>query len=311
MQNVMAAANRGDVITAMGALGAGFVAEFKSKDHGNAWIVKHAENIWAAVEFVFRCRSHHFKTTGGEDAKYANLYTRFLTACFEGTFELPSLISWFSITHTAPHVFKVTALVVCTAKFVAFNKIAPAAVTKFSGSPTGVARITTTVAAMNTLAGEVWFKEFMKFYGKDVEFLQAAADIVMNSKFEYHQGASLYGLKRKTNVEIKNKTYSISEVTSKTINVAAAGQGLIMALTSAVSGNLISGFSLSNAKALEKASKDAPMVTIRVKLIIEASLSEISDASTALAALKSAFPAIDTVVAAKPAEATTTVVSID
>lgn len=272
--------------------GATFAAELASDDHGAKWVTSHAENLWAAVECVVRTRSHHMKTTGREAASYEDLYNRIMTAAYEGNFTLPAGTSWLSIARTAIHCFLIESLPIMTSKFIAYNKVAASTVMRLSGGPCGCAQVTTAAAALDTMSSEVWFETFKSAYGTDVAIALAAKDIILNDKYSYHIAAPLYGMTRKTAVTIDGNIYQIGEIVSKIQSVAAACQGLINAMKDARIEGLITNFALSNARALEKSAASAPLLAIRVKMVVEASIDAISDAKDLNEAIKAAFPKI-------------------
>jgi len=272
--------------------GAEFLSAISSNQHGSKWVTRHAENLWAAVECVMRTRSHHMKTTGREAASYEDLYNRIMTAAYEGNFELPAATSWLSIARTAIHCFLIESLPIMTSKFIAYNKVAASTVMRLSGGPCGCAQVTTAAAALDTMSVEVWFETFKKAYGSDVSIALAAKDIILNDKYSYHIAAPLYGLAKKTSITIEATTYQVGEIVSKIQNVAAACQGLINAMAEARVDGLISNFALANARALEKSAASAPLLAMRVKLVVQKSIDAIDDASSVAQAIEAAFPGV-------------------
>lgn len=284
------AADTAGVLAHFADNGTAFTAELASNDHGAKWVTNHAENIWSAVECVVRTRSHHMKTTGREAQSYENLYTRIMTAAYEGNFALPAGTSWLSIARTAIHCFLIESLPIMTSKFIAYNKVSASTVMRLSGGPCGCAQVTTAAAALDTMSSEVWFETFKSAYGTDVGIALAAKDIILNDKYSYHIAAPLYGMIKKNTVTIDGDTYQIGEIVSKIQSVAAACQGLINAMKEASREGLITNFALSNARALEKSAASAPLLAIRVKMVVEASIDAISDAKSLNDAIKAAFP---------------------
>lgn len=232
------------------------------------------------------------KTTGREAESYENLYTRIMNAAYEGNFQLPAATSWLSIARTAIHCFLIEGLPIMTSKFIAYNKVAASTVMRLSGGPCGCAQVTTAAAALDTMSSEVWFNTFKAAYGKDVGIAIAAKDIILNDKYSYHIAAPLYGMVKKTSIVIDGDDYQLNEIVSKIQSVAAACQGLINAMKHARVSGLISGFALSNARALEKSAASSPLLAIRVKMIVEASLDAIHDAESVNDAIAAAFPQI-------------------
>jgi hypothetical protein len=291
------------VITAMGANAAAFAAEYHSIDHGFKWVLKHAENIWAAVECVFKLRGHHLKTGGSEAKSFASLYTRILTAAYEGNYTVPARISAEHLYRTSTHCFLIAALPIMTSKFIAYNKVGAATIMRLSSGPCGCAQVTTAAAALDTMAGEVWFEKFKKAYGSQVATAIAAKNAILNDKYSYHIAATLYGVARKQSVTIDGTNMQVSDVIQLIQSVSAACQGLINALASAEEASLISGYALKNAMALKKAAHANPLMALRVKTVVEASVDEIHDATTLVDAIHAAFPNLEIVEQAEAGQA--------
>lgn len=292
-QDIANATNLAGVLHVLGASAANFISEYHSLDHGFKWIVKHAENIWAAVECVFKLRGHHMKTGGKEEKSFTDLYTRILTAAYEGNFVFPTRIKLEHLFRTSIHCFLIKALPVMTSKFIAYNKVGASSVMRLSSGPCGCAQVTTAAAALYTMSGEVWFEKFKELYAGQVDAAIEAKNAILSNKYSFHIAAGLYGCNRMTEVTIAGKKMQISDVVSLIQNVAAACQGLINALKSAQESQLITGFALKNAMALQKAASAAPLMALRVKAIVETSIDEIADASTAIEAIHAAFPTLN------------------
>jgi len=292
-----------DVILALGADAQNFISEYHNADHGYQWIVHNAENIWAAVECVFKLRGHHMKTGGKEEKSFSDLYKRILTAAYEGNFAFPARIRLEHLFRTSTHCFLVKALPVMTSKFIAYRKVGASTVMRLSSGPCGCAQVTTAAAALDTMSGEVWFSKFRRLYSSQVDTAIAAKDAILNDKYSYHIAAGLYGCAKKNDVTIEGKKVQLSDVISLIQNVAAACQGLINALNSAKDSQLITGFALQNAMALQKAASAVPLMALRIKVIVETSIDEVGDAGTAIAAIHAAFPelSLDAEVKKEPA----------
>lgn len=290
---IASAGNITAVLAALGTSATNFTTEYHNVEHGYKWIVKHAENIWGAAECVFKLRAHHLKTGGAEEKSYIDLYTRILTAAYEGNFTFPSRVKLEHLVRTSIHCFLIQALPIMTSKFIAYNKIGASTVMRLSSGPCGCAQVTTAAAALDTMSGEVWFNKFKHVYASQVGAALEAKNAILNDKYSYHIAAGLYGCTKKTSVTIAGEEMQLSDVVSLIQNVAAACQGLINALKTAQEAELITGFALRNAKALQKAASAAPLMALRVKTVVEASIDEIADADTAIKAIHSAFPTLD------------------
>jgi hypothetical protein len=256
------------------------------------WVMFNSEAIWAAVEFVFRTRSHHFKT-GRNDAKaYEDTYKKYLTASFEGASTWPSGLDYFAIFHTAIHPFKIRSLAVVTAHYLAHGKISESSKLRLHSAPCGHAVITTAVAALATMQGEVWWNAFERSFHATIVKVRAYADQINADRYSYHQAAGLYGVTPKTTVidPDGDKVVSINDAKVQVKFICAACQGLIQALNEAVNNKAISGFALSNSKALEKAASDAPLLTMRIATMIYKSLTMAEDAETLSDLIQSSLP---------------------
>lgn len=179
-----------------------------------------------------------------------------------------------------------------TSKFIAYKKVGAATVVRLSSGPCGCAQVTTAAAALDTMSGEVWFETFRQIYKTQVDAAIEAKDAILNDKYSYHIAAPLYGLVKKTTVSVGGKDLKLHSVVSQIQNVAAACQGMINALSDAKDAQFITGFALSNARALEKAASAVPLLSYRVKAVVEKSIDEITDAKTTSEAMAAAFPMI-------------------
>jgi hypothetical protein len=260
------------------------------------WVTYHAEALWTAVEYVFRVRGHHYKTTSSEGAAYDALYTRYLNAAYEGSFEWPPGVTKFAIFHTAIHPFKIRALPVLTAHFLAYDRVAESGKIRMHGSPCGHAVITTCVAALATMRGEAWWSAFNDTFGAAIADVSGYALQINNNKYAFHQAAGLYGVKKATVVtkgpEDKKTDVNLNDAKMDVKFVAAACQGLINALREAKDNRQIEGFALSNSKALAKAAADAPLLTARIAKLVIGAIQVVNDADGLVSLIRAALPNI-------------------
>lgn len=282
-----------EIVGVMGGYATEFMTASSSDDFGASWITKHADNLWAATEHAFRVRGHHFKTTVKEVASYKDIYQRFLVACYEGNFEWPAGLDMFHVFHTAIHPFRIKTLPMMTVHFMAHGTLANGALIRLTGAPVGNALITTTVAALDTMRGEVWFSAFNRIYKESIDRALLYAEQILDAKYEYHLAAGLYGLTRKETVEYKEERITMDKAKAFISTIGAACQGMINALTEAVEQRLITGFALSNARSLEKAAAASPLITLRVKQLVLASIEQITDADDIKSAIAGALPTIE------------------
>jgi hypothetical protein len=268
----------------------GLLEVLESKNGGISWVVQHAENLWAAVEHTFRVRSHHFKTTGEDGAAYKKLYETFMNACYEGDFDAPEGFDWFTITHTAIHPFKIEALPKATVHYLVHGLIADAASVRFSGAPVGNAVLTTTNAAMSTMASEIWYSAFKSIYKGELDELAKVTNQICDNKYAYHIAAGLYGVQKKENVDMFGEKVTTSDARTRLSVLGAAAAGLIDALAEAKDTIENFEFALSNAKALRKASSNNPLMNLKVRELILRAVSEVTDADNLPKAIEASLP---------------------
>lgn len=292
-EQIAAANNPGEIFAVMGTNGQLMYDRFKDDKCGIAWVLQHADAFWAASEYVFRVRGHHYKDTQKEEESYKALYTRYLDAFYEGNFVWPDKIRYAEVFRTAIHPFKMRALPMLTMHMMYYETLANSAVVRFSGSPVGNALVTTTYAGLNALRSESWFSFFATVYSEEIKFVEKATKVINDNKYNYHMSAALYGVSKLTSVEIDGNEYTMDQVKSRVSVVAAACQGLILALSTAVRENLITKFALSNAKALEKAAADAPTVTLKIRELVEMAIAAVSTAKGIPEAVRTALPSLE------------------
>lgn len=290
---IVNAATMNDIYCSLGTYATDFAKYQCDKSFGISWVLRHAENIWAAAEHCFRVRNHHFKDDKQHKKSYEDLYKTFLGAAFEGKMEWPKDVEFIDVFRTAIHPFKLRALPVMAAHYTAYGKLASAAITRTSGSPCGLAAITTTVAALDTMNSESWYPAFSKAYQEPIAAAREFAKAINNDKYSFHMSAALYGLPKIKKLTIGTDELTLDEAKSYISVVASACQGLISALNGALKNNYITSFALSNAKALEKSAKQNPMMAMRVTSLVEFSVSEISDAKSMKDAIRIAIPETD------------------
>lgn len=286
----VAAKTTGELLAALGNDATKFVEVSTDQNFGVKWVVTYAHNIWCAVEHAFRVRSHHFKNTGAEAKSYEEFYRKYLKSCYSGESIWPTGLDEFTIFHTAIHPFRIKALPKVGAHYVAHDLVATSAILRFNGAPCGNAVITTTNAALSTMASEAWFAAFSTAYSEQVDNLAAATKEILTDKYSYHVAAHLYGMKHKKTIVVNNVAKPVEEVKAKTEMLAAASHGLIMALKLATEMRLISSFALSNAKALEKPAAANPLLALKINQIVTASIDDISKADSSVAAIAALLP---------------------
>lgn len=284
------AADSRTLICSMGKYAKSFVDEYNSEKHGMRWVVEHAENFWAAVEHCFRVRNHHMKTEEQFVQSYIDLYYRFCKAAYEGEFEMPQGVEYIDIFRTAIHPFKIKALPTMLAHFLAYEKIANAAIIRTSGSPVGNAQITTTAAALDTMSSEIWWNSFSTVYKLPIELVRSFSAQINDNKYGFHLSAGLYGLTKVNTLRHKEVDYTLDQAKSTTSLVASACQGLIDALLAATEANVISSFALANAMALKKSADSNPLLRLRIKGLVEFAVDSVSEADSMNNAIRSALP---------------------
>jgi len=281
-----------DIINALGKYALDFATEYKSESHGMKYVIRHAENFWAAVEHCFRVRNHHFKDGKDFIGAFTDLFIRFLTSAYEGTFKWPEGIPMYNVFRLSIHPFKLKALPVMTVHYIVYGKVANAAITRTSGSPCGTAQITTAVAALDTMKGEAWWSAFKETYNESIEEAESFAAQINDDKYSYHISANLYGMKKKYTLKLGKKDITLDEAKSKVSIVASACQGMINALREAVANNIISRFALANSRALEKPAASNPLLCLRITFLIKYALNGIDDSDSIKDAIENALPQI-------------------
>jgi hypothetical protein len=146
---------------------------------------------------------------------------------------------------------------------------------RISGAPAGHAVITTTMAALDTMSGEIWYPHFEKHFSKTIALCGEARDQILARKYSFHQSAALYGVDKRAYVIIDGTKHSIEQVKGKISVIAASCQGLINALKESVANSSINGFALANAEALKKASSNAPLMTMKIQMLITSTIEKI------------------------------------
>jgi hypothetical protein len=290
---IVAATTNREIVNSLGKYAPEFVKAYGDESSGMRWATKHAENIWAAVEHCFRVRSHHFKDQREVLDSYTSLYMRFLEASYEGEFEWPRDVSPISVFRIAIHPFKMTSLPVITAHYVAHGKVANAAITRMSGSPCGLAQITTAVAALDTMRAEAWWPAFENSYKADIDAAIDFSEQINNDKYSFHICAGLYGLAKRNELTHGNKTYTLEAAKSRVQLIASACQGMINALKEARRNNLITKFALQNARALEKPAAANPLLALRITQLVGAALNAISAVEDVKGAIENALPRLE------------------
>jgi hypothetical protein len=290
--DIVSSPNTTEVLTAMGSVALEFVAAHRDETAGAKFVTKNADSIWSCAEYLFRVRGHHFKNSNKEVASYTEFVKRYMNAANEGNFSWPEGVDMFSIFHTAIHPFKIKALVLMTAKFVSHGTIANSSIIRMSGSPVGVAVITTTAAALDTMKAETWWNAFNHVYGSTLSDLISFSKQVNDDKYGYHISAGLYGVERNSSIKSakEGEVLTVEEAKSRVSAIAAAAQGLINALATAKESGMINSFALSNAKALNKAADANPMLSIRINSLVIKALEEIDDAGDMRQAISAALP---------------------
>lgn len=288
--DIEAADTVSELVDALGNEAIEFYNHHSDEQRGAAFVTKYADAIWSCTEHLFRVRGHHYKNSAKEAASYADFVDRYMSAFFEGEYAWPNDIDKFHVFHTAIHPFKVRALPVITAKLAAHGTLANSAILRMNGAPVGTAVITTTAAALDTMRSEAWYGSFNEVYTEDIALLNKFSKLISDNKYGYHMCARLYGLRPARVLNIEDQEYLVESAKSRVSALAAAAQGMISALASAVESGRISGFSMSRAKALEKAAAANPLLTLRINVLVIRALEFVNDATSIDAAIKAALP---------------------
>jgi len=180
-----------------------------------------------------------------------------------------------------------------TAHYTAHGKVANAAITRMSGSPCGLAQITTAVAALDTMRAEAWWPAFESAYKADIAAAVDFADQINDDKYSFHICAGLYGVTKNNELNHGGKSYTLDAAKSHVQLIASACQGMINALKEAVRNALITKFALQNARALEKPAAANPLLALRITQLVGAALNAISAVDDVKGAIENALPRLE------------------
>jgi hypothetical protein len=144
------------------------------------------------------------------------------------------------------------------------------------------------------MKSEMWWNAFALVYKEPLGLLDAATKAIMDNKYGYHIASGLYGETKAVEFSVGGKTIDIEEAKSQTQMIAAAAQGMILALAAAEENKLVSQFALSNARALVKAGAANPMLQIRVNTLIIKAIDMVSDTTDIASAISAALPELPT-----------------
>lgn len=249
---------------------------------GAKWAIYSAESVWAITEYFFRTRGHHFKE------EFQALAKKMYNSGFEGEKEFPSIIAMMTVFNKAIHPFSVHVLPKLSMHFALCGKLGNTFLLRFDAAPNGLAAITTTVAAIDCMKSEPWYRAFYKTMKVEVDILVALSKLIMNDKFGYHQSANLYGADKKSNFTVGGKTMTLQEGKKVADPVATVVEGFIQFLRAQKEAGSIEGFSLDNAKATKKAREANPSLALKVTLLcdlVSAVLAETTDPNAAASAI--------------------------
>jgi hypothetical protein len=264
-----------------------FFAEYGNAVYGYKWIIRTAEAMWAIVEYNFRTRGHHFKP------EFKPMIEKILKSNFEGTFEWPALIDPASVFHTAIHPFGVVSLPIMARHFALHGKLGNAFIVRFNAAPNGVAVVTTTLAAVNAMKSESWFKTFSSTYKEQIKLLSAFTDAILDNKFQFHLAATVYGTTRTGTCTVDGKTYTADEMVSSASAMAGLAQGFIDGLKECKEQKVITEFSLENAKSLVKHAASNPLVSVKMKILVTRTLELINESVTMKALAANTLPMLE------------------
>lgn len=253
---------------------------------GNKFVVMWAETIWSISEYLFRVRGHHYKD------EFKDLIKRMMRASTEGKVDLADNFPFAAVFHTAIHPFGIKALPVMTMHFIAWGKIANAMCIRISGAPNGTAAITTTAAALKSIAGEAWYGRFYAIAGQQIEDIQRYAAAIMDNKYGFHLAAGLYGVTPARAITIGGNTKSLAVIDQEVGALAPVLQGFINYNKDVAAADQSLTYSFQNAKALEKRAASNPLLAARVQQMIQFTVDAIAGAKTVAEAISSTFPTL-------------------
>jgi len=282
--NMAVAVTLSDLLGVDIALSRRYMKFVQADDIGAIWVTGISETLWASEEYIVRVRGHHYKD------EYAINLLKFCEACFEGDDRIPKDIALAVLFRTSIHAFGLRALPIMAGHFAIWGKLGNAALIRFSGAPNGMAVVTTTAAAIRSMASEPWYGVFEETYKAQLKKLHAFESAVLSNKFGFHQSAGIYGETSASTCEVDGVTYTIEQMKATGGVMAAIGQGFIEAMRAAVESKTISSFAFSKAKSLEKHAGNAPLTTLRIKTLIIYSIESVANSKNVNAAIAAAIP---------------------
>lgn len=272
-----------------------YVNAMQDKAVGLSWVVNSAEAIWAIVEYFFRTRGHHWKKA------YMELAKKMFNSGFEGNLELPSALDVDALFHTSIHPFGVAQLPKMVYHFALCAKLGNSFLLRLEAAPNGLAVITTSAAALDSLRTEAWWNAFYKNMKDQVDLVTAMSKVILADKYSYHMSANLYNATKKNTISVGSRDLTLEEAKSAASPVATVVEGFINYLNEEVKQNTIKSFSLSNAKSLTKHASGNPSLAIKVTILCDIVSRVLNDTTDMAVASKAVFPELTAVVVQKEA----------
>lgn len=263
---------------------AGYSRAAMDPNVGSKFVVMWAETVWSISEYLFRVRGHHYKD------EFKDLIKRMMRASTEGKVDLSDAFPFAAVFHTAIHPFGIKALPIMTMHFIAYGKIANAMCIRVSGAPNGTAAITTTAAALKSIAGEAWYSRFHAIAGPQIENIQKYAAAIMNNKYGFHLAAGLYGVTPARSITVDGIAKTLAVIDQEIGALAPVLQGFINFNKEIAAADQSMTYSFQNAKALEKRAASNPLLAARVQQMIQFTVDAISGSKTVADAISSTFP---------------------
>lgn len=265
------------------ALDLAFFSFLNANKDFTIFVTKYAETIWCISEFVFRVRGHHYKT------EHTKLIEKAFSSVAEDNIAWPSAFNMEHAFRTAIHPFGIKALPIMAYKWLAWGKMGNGLILRLSGAPNGFAAITTAAAGVKILATESWYNDLRSKYREQLDTIEGFAKIILDNKYNYHLSASLYGAAVTRTLTYNGKTYTMAEADQIVGSVAPIIQGFISWARDRTAGQANATFSFGNAKVLEKRAASNPLMSERMKEILEYTIKAIGDSRTTREAIKQAF----------------------
>jgi len=290
MTNDVAAAADLTALIALGNVNKNIVLTYLGTAPGRAamaFVINHAELIWAMSEHIFRVRGHHFKP------EFETMIKKAFKSSSPGNVDFPAGVSLVDTFRTAIHPFGIRALPCMTVKFAAWGKVGNGMLKRFDGASNGFAAVTTAFAAGSMIASEPWYSRYAEKAADQIDAVGVFAKEMLKSRYQFHISAALYGVVPIREVKIGSETYTMNDIDLAVTAVAPVLQAFINWSNTRAKQDGTMVFSFANAKVLEKRASANPLMVARMVALLNSTINMIEDAESTQAAICEAFPKLN------------------